>query len=485
MYYNILYARFIEIANGEILDQRKDPIMKRTLTLLLLLAAVLLCGVACKADPAANKIPVQGDTTAKQEAETLPPKTEGDHLLSGKWYGKSAALVFQFFTDKTMKLYQLTPGYYEYDSLSDGTYTYDGTMLIYTLTGEEPVSLYCTATADSLTINSYYSFTIVDELPSEHIVYKYPDLEKLAQDDPLTDDEVYIGHTIPTTLRAEALERIRSEYWDNKPEDEMTLLEDGVAESGDLVNIDYTGYLDGVPFDNGADVNVRLILSENSGMIPGFADGIVGHAVGAEFEVPVTFPENYQATHLAGKAVIFKMKLNGIYDRTMTDAIAQENNYDSLDTWIEAEYTELLENKIWELIPMITACNYPTELYDAYYQQISDFYHRYAFEYLGGDFEQLLELLELTEEDLVNEATDYAGIAFNAVRIVQKYGLLSNDEAVEAFKKEYMKDYSGMSEDEILEYIEGEGKNYYYAELCKSLAADYLMEQNTFTDENA
>lgn len=86
------------------------------------------------------------------------------------------------------------------------------------------------------------------------------------------------------------------------------------AQDGDLVNIDYVGYLDGVAFDGGSTNGNGADLKLGSHTyIEGFEEGIVGHKVGETFDLNLTFPENYHSADLAGKAVVFATTLNGIY----------------------------------------------------------------------------------------------------------------------------------------------------------------------------
>lgn len=93
-----------------------------------------------------------------------------------------------------------------------------------------------------------------------------------------------------------------------------------VAED-DYVDVNYTGYKDGEAFEGGAAENVLIDLANNcnvggSGYIDGFSSGIVGAKVGDEIDCDVTFPEDYNNADLAGQAVVFKFKINGIYDKT-------------------------------------------------------------------------------------------------------------------------------------------------------------------------
>ncbi len=96
-------------------------------------------------------------------------------------------------------------------------------------------------------------------------------------------------------------------------------LKKGTAQNGMKVNIDYSGKLNGKKFDGGTAKGTTIKLGE-SGMIPGFDDGIIGMKVGEKKDVELTFPEQYENDpDLAGKKTVFTMKLNYIEDRTLTD----------------------------------------------------------------------------------------------------------------------------------------------------------------------
>lgn len=84
-----------------------------------------------------------------------------------------------------------------------------------------------------------------------------------------------------------------------------------VAESGDMVVIDYAGSIDGVPFDGGTSEDAELELGSGD-FIPGFEEQIVGRKAGSDFDVNVSFPEDYQSEALAGAAAVFKCTLKEI-----------------------------------------------------------------------------------------------------------------------------------------------------------------------------
>lgn len=99
------------------------------------------------------------------------------------------------------------------------------------------------------------------------------------------------------------------------------------VKDGDKVNIDYVGSVDGVEFEGGNSHGNGSDLTIGSGMfIDDFEQQVIGHKVGDEFDVEVTFPDNYNASELAGQDAVFKVTLNGIYeDGTFDDAFVAEN----------------------------------------------------------------------------------------------------------------------------------------------------------------
>ena len=111
---------------------------------------------------------------------------------------------------------------------------------------------------------------------------------------------------------------------------------DRAAEMGDIANINYEGFVDGVAFDGGKGENHDLKLGSGS-FIPGFEEQIAGKTIGEEFDVNVTFPEEYHAKELAGKAAIFKTKLNSIKFEelpVLDDEFAKDvSEFDTLDEY--------------------------------------------------------------------------------------------------------------------------------------------------------
>ncbi len=97
----------------------------------------------------------------------------------------------------------------------------------------------------------------------------------------------------------------------------ITDITDRAAQLGDIAAIDYDGSVDGVPFEGGKGSH-DLELGSGS-FIPGFEDQVVGHSIGEEFDVNVTFPEEYHAEELSGKDAVFHCKLNGLKEKTLPE----------------------------------------------------------------------------------------------------------------------------------------------------------------------
>ena len=123
---------------------------------------------------------------------------------------------------------------------------------------------------------------------------------------------------------------------------------DRAAADGDTVNIDFAGSIDGVAFDGGTGSDYDLTLGSGT-FIDGFEDQIVGHMPGETFDVNVTFPENYQASNLAGKDAVFSTTLNYINEDVtpdLTDEWVSSNLSESMGMGNVAELKEYVNNSL-------------------------------------------------------------------------------------------------------------------------------------------
>lgn len=113
-------------------------------------------------------------------------------------------------------------------------------------------------------------------------------------------------------------------------------VDDRAAQNDDEVIIDFEGFMDGVAFEGGKADDFPLKLGSGQ-FIPGFEDQIVGHSIGDEFDVNVTFPEEYQMEEYAGKPATFKVKLNGINMTELPEIddelIKDTTEFDTIEEW--------------------------------------------------------------------------------------------------------------------------------------------------------
>ena len=167
----------------------------------------------------------------------------------------------------------------------------------------------------------------------------------------VTKPEVKLGAYKDLEVSVEASKEVTDEEVDAKLENERKnlaelVVKEGAAENGDTVVIDFVGSVDGVEFDGGKGENHSLELGSGQ-FIPGFEDQLVGAKAGDEVEVKVTFPEDYQATDLAGKDAVFVTKVNEVKAKevpALDDELAKDldDEVETLDE-LKAKYRKELE----------------------------------------------------------------------------------------------------------------------------------------------
>ena len=188
---------------------------------------------------------------------------------------------------------------------------------------------------------------------------------------------------------------------------------DRAAQSGDKVNIDYDGYQDGKRFDGGKAEGQDLVLGSNT-FIPGFEDQIVGHNVGDEFDVNVTFPKEYHEKTLAGKEAVFKCKLNAVkFDElpALDDEFAKDvSEFDTLEEYkndVKAKLVKeeedrqksIVENQLVSKLAENFTCDIPEPMIDDEVEQSIRSYEQNLY-YQGIDLNTFLKYTKQTMDDL-------------------------------------------------------------------------------------
>ncbi len=226
----------------------------------------------------------------------------------------------------------------------------------------------------------------------------------------------------------DALDRIAGA---NKEQKELA--EPRPAAKGDMVKIDFTGYVDGTAFPNGSASDYTVELGSAS-LIPGFEDQLVGASSGEEREVKVTFPADYGAAELAGKEATFKVTVKEIREtvaRAVDDELAKKSGFENLEAMrkavrerIEQEYSQLsrtlVKRKLLDQLAERYKFSVPSGLVDMEFEgiwkQVEDAKagEKKAEDGAGQPDDEKLNEEKLKDEKLKEE---YRGIADRRVRL--------------------------------------------------------------------
>ena len=187
---------------------------------------------------------------------------------------------------------------------------------------------------------------------------------------------------------------------------------DRAAANGDIANIDFSGSVDGVKFDGGEAEGFDLTLGSGQ-FIPGFEDQVIGMNIGETKDINVTFPENYQAENLKGKAAVFAVKLNGLKAKELpelTDEFIKEATGSETVEAYKAKATERLqqqadrrandatENSILEAIAANAEAEIPQAMIE---REIDGLVQKFEYQlmYQGLKLQDYLDFLKVTVAD--------------------------------------------------------------------------------------
>lgn len=249
---------------------------------------------------------------------------------------------------------------------------------------------------------------------------------------------------------------------------------EGTVENGNIVVIDFEGFKDGVAFEGGKGENYDLEIGSNT-FIPGFEEQLIGMTTLEEKEINVTFPEEYISKELAGKKVIFKVKVNEIKEkqiRELDDEFFEDlgmegvNSKESLEKEIEEHlkaHKEMdAENKyvdeILDKIASNTKVSIPEEMVD---EEIHRLINRFEeqLKMQGLSLDLYYEFTKSTHEDLHNnfEKEAYKNVLYRLIleELVKLEGIeVTNDDALkeadrlaekyQITKEELLKEFGGL-----------------------------------------
>ncbi|MBR3536245.1 MAG: trigger factor [Oscillospiraceae bacterium] len=269
----------------------------------------------------------------------------------------------------------------------------------------------------------------------------------------------------------------------------IVTVEDRAAQLDDEVVIDFEGFKDGVAFDGGKGTDFPLTLGSGQ-FIPGFEDQVVGHKTGEDFEIEVTFPEDYQMKDLAGQKATFKITLKEIKAQELPEFddefVKDVSEFETVDEYKEDLRKKLeenatqkadaqFENYLFEQIIKNLEGEIPECMYDQRVErEISEFEARLAqnqmtldlyFQYTGMDREDL----KATYRD---RAENEVKLRLALESIVAKEGLTVEDSEVEEGLAK-LAENNHISVDDVKRFISVDD---YKMDLLVSKAADLIKE---------
>ena len=307
----------------------------------------------------------------------------------------------------------------------------------------------------------------------------------------------YSGLTVEKTVHTVTDEAVDAELKRVQERNARELTREGAAQNGDITDIDFEGFVDGVAFDGGKAEHYSLTLGSGS-FIPGFEDQIVGHSAGEEFDVNVTFPTEYQAAELAGKAAVFKIKLHEVKYKelpALDDDFAKDvSEYDTLDelkdsirnnikTNLDKQAEQKVENDLMDQVIANMKADIPDAMVDSRIDElVQDFEYRISqqglkladyLKYMGMNIEQF-------RAQFKEQADKQVKMRLAMEAIVAKEGITASDEEFEEEVKRIADAYK-MEADKVKSIVDAAAVK---ADLAINKAIDFVKEKaNVVTAE--
>ena len=272
----------------------------------------------------------------------------------------------------------------------------------------------------------------------------------------------------------------------------LVAVTDRAAKDGDAVKIDFDGSVDGVAFDGGKGENYPLQLGSGS-FIPGFEEQIVGHSAGDAFDVEVTFPEDYHAKELAGKAAVFKTVLHEIQTREvpeLTDAYADDKGFDSVDAFREDVKQKLTdakaksaaaanENAVIGKVVENAQIELPEPMVETQVEQMIDDYAR-RMQSQGLQLDQYMEYTGMTMDKLKEQfhpqAVRNLKTRLTLEKVVEAENIEVSEDAIDAEIKRMAEQYK-VDFEKMKEFMTEDDKKNISMDLKIQEAVDFLVAE--------
>ncbi len=246
---------------------------------------------------------------------------------------------------------------------------------------------------------------------------------------------------------------------------------EGKVAKGDVANIDYEGKKDGVAFEGGTAQGYDLEIGSGS-FIDGFEDGLIGVEIGSTVDLNLTFPKDYQSADLAGKAVVFTVKVNFV---KTDEALAPKDyfsklNFKSLEKYEEDVKNRTIDTIIFENITENSKVNdYPKKDTEFLTDKMTVMFETQVKSYYGMELDDFLTQNQMTKEQfnsslLSEQVYPMMDQTMPMYAIIDKEGIEVTQEDVENEINKAVKDFNdeSITADKLKEYY-GE---YYFENLA-------------------
>ncbi len=319
------------------------------------------------------------------------------------------------------------------------------------------------------------TFTAEVALKPEVTLGEYKGVEVAKADTEVTDDEIMAAIDKERESNARAI-----------------VITDRPVKAGDETIIDFEGFVDGVAFDGGKGENYPLTIGSGA-FIPGFEEGLVGANLNEETDVNVTFPEDYQASELAGKAAVFKCTVKEIKEKELPELddefAAEVSEFDTLEEY-KADVKKNLEEKkisnakrekidaVIDAVVNNATMDIPEAMVTTMQRQILDEYAQ-NMQAQGLNLEQYMQYTGIDAETMMEQLKPQAESRIKGRLVLEAVAKAENIVATEEdFEAEIktMAEAYGIEADKAKELLGEKGKKSVMEDVCIKKAQEFIVE---------
>ncbi|GAA5169106.1 trigger factor [Modicisalibacter zincidurans] len=263
------------------------------------------------------------------------------------------------------------------------------------------------------------------------------------------------------------------------------------AADGDQVKIDFRGYLGDEPFEGGEAEGHELVIGSNS-FIPGFEEQLVGAKAGDEKTLKVTFPEDYQAEHLAGQEATFEVKIHQVNAQQLPEVDAEfiqrfgveEGDLDKFRSEVrnnmQREIKQAVDNRVKQQVLEALQKANDVPVPASLIEQETDTLKRQAAQQfsLGDDF----DVSQLPDELFADQAKSRVQVGLLLAKVIEAHELEASDDEIKAKVEELAQQYQ--QPEEVIEYYlkDEQMKNQVKSAVLEEKAVDTLLAQARVKD---